>query len=149
MFSIFCLSSALKTEWWMVEAHIGTVAQPYLPAPAGKRTTTGVNSESLSIGGKEQLRSFLLHENSRFFSLNVILWSIHQRAHLWWLHYDVCWWMCDIHALHLPPLFFICFSCRANKADTFRKKVLNGHMEVKLQNFRIVLNQTSQFIPKV
>lgn len=40
-----------------------------------------------------------------------------QRAHLWWLHYDICWRLCDVHGLHLPPLFFDCLSCTRNMAD--------------------------------
>lgn len=40
-----------------------------------------------------------------------------QWAHLWWLHYDICWRLCNVHGLHLLPLLFDCLSCTRNVID--------------------------------
>ncbi len=56
--------------------------------------------------------------------LDIIHWKSKQ-AHLWWLHYDIWWRLCDVHSLHLPPLFFNRLSCTRNVADrhlTFRSE---------------------------
>lgn len=129
--------SVLKPAWWMVVAHFGTAAQPGSPAPvnitaveivlhepcrkrpAGIRTATGLRAESVSVyeGGEKKKRLLpLMLITTPQSKPNNTKWKP-QRAHLWWLHYDICWRLCDVHGLHLPPLFFDCLSCTRNMAD--------------------------------
>lgn len=54
----------------------------------------------------------------KLYIINRKLW-----AHLWWLHYDVCWWLCNVHGLHPPSLLINCLTCTRNVADSCLLKI--------------------------